>query len=71
MAAIILFIIFPPIDNCGYYVIIYYNITEKLSNKAKEVAKLANPSIALKQKAVDLMYETGKYILETYDCFEE
>ncbi len=39
--------------------------------KGKKVTKLANPSIELKKKAVDLMYETGKYILETYDCFEE
>ena len=35
------------------------------------VTKLLSPSIELKKKAVDLLYETGKYILETYDCFEE
>jgi hypothetical protein len=35
------------------------------------VRKLLNPSICLKKKAVDLLYETGKYILETYGCFEE
>lgn len=37
----------------------------------ERVTKLINPSIELKQKAVDLLYETGKYILETYNCFEE
>ena len=37
----------------------------------KTVTKLLNPSLDLKKKAVDLLYETGKYILETYDCFEE
>lgn len=39
--------------------------------KGKPVTKLMNPSLELKKKAVDLLYETGKYILETYDCFEE
>lgn len=35
------------------------------------VSKLQSPSIELKEKAVDLLYETGKYILKTYNCFEE
>ena len=35
------------------------------------VTKLLDPSVALKQKATDLLYECGKYILETYDIFEE
>lgn len=35
------------------------------------VRKLLSPSIELKKKAVDLLYETGKYILETYNCLEE
>lgn len=35
------------------------------------VTKLLNPSIELKKKSVDLLYESGKYILETYGCFEE
>lgn len=39
--------------------------------KGKTVTKLLNPSTELKKKAVDLMYETGKYLLETYNCFEE
>lgn len=34
------------------------------------VTRLLNPSAALKQKAVDLLYETGKYILETYGLYE-
>lgn len=33
-------------------------------------ARLASPSPALKQKAVCLLYEIGKYILEQYHCFE-
>jgi sugar phosphate isomerase/epimerase len=40
-------------------------------HNGETVTKLLNPSIALKQKAVDLLYETGKYMLETYGCFEE
>ncbi len=39
--------------------------------KGKPVDKLRSPSIELKKKAVDLLYDVGKYILETYDCFEE
>ena len=39
--------------------------------KGEKVTKLMNPSLELKKKAVNLLYETGKYILETYDCFEE
>ncbi len=44
---------------------------EPFMYKGQAVTKLLNPSAELKKKAVDLMYETGKYILETYDCFEE
>lgn len=40
-------------------------------HNGETVAKLLDPSIELKRKAVDLLYETGKYILEAYDCFEE
>ena len=36
-----------------------------------EVTKLLDPSVALKQKAVDLLYDIGQYLLETYNCFEE
>ena len=35
------------------------------------VTKLLDPSVALKQKATDLLYECGKYILETYGLYEE
>ena len=34
------------------------------------VTSLLDPSIELKKTAVDLLYDIGKYILETYDCFE-
>lgn len=34
------------------------------------VARLHDPSLELKQKSVDLLYDIGKYILETYDCYE-
>ncbi len=36
----------------------------------KTVTTLQNPSLELKKKSVELLYEIGKYILETYDCFE-
>ena len=35
------------------------------------VTRLLDPPVELKQKAVDLLYDIGKYILEAYDCFEE
>ena len=34
------------------------------------VTKLLDPPIELKKKAVELLYDTGKYILETYNCYE-
>lgn len=37
----------------------------------QQVTKLLNPTLELKRKAVELLYETGKYILQTYNCFEE
>ena len=37
----------------------------------KTVTKLLDPSVALKQKATDLLYECGKYILEVYGIYEE
>lgn len=40
-------------------------------HKGEVVTRLLNPSVALKQKAVDLLFETGKYILESYGCFEK
>ena len=39
-------------------------------HNGKSVTKLLNPPLSLKQKAVELLYETGKYILEPYNCFE-
>lgn len=35
------------------------------------VTKLLSPSIELKKQAIDLLYETGKYMLQTYGCYEE
>ena len=30
-----------------------------------------NPPIWLKKKAMELLYDVGKYILETYNCYEQ
>ena len=38
--------------------------------QGETVKKLLNPSIELKKQALDLLFETGKYILSTYHCFE-
>lgn len=40
-------------------------------HNGKTVTTLLNPSAELKQKAVNLLYEIGKYVLETYGIFEE
>ena len=40
-------------------------------HNGEKVTKLMNPSLELKKKAVDLLYDVGKYILDSYDCFEE
>ena len=40
-------------------------------HNGQTVTKLLDPSVGLKKQAVDLLYETGKYLLQTYDCFEE
>lgn len=40
------------------------------NHNGERVRKLLDPSIELKKKAVDLLYETGKYILDTYGCYE-
>lgn len=40
-------------------------------HEGETITKLLNPSIELKKRAVDLLYEIGKYILDTYDCFED
>jgi sugar phosphate isomerase/epimerase len=40
------------------------------SYRGEPVRKLLDPPIELKKQAVDLLYDIGKYILETYDCFE-
>ena len=39
-------------------------------HQGQTVSKLLNPSIDLKKQAIDLLYETGKYILQAYDCYE-
>ena len=41
------------------------------NHQGQTVTRLLDPSLELKQKAVDLLYDTGKYLLETYNCFEE
>lgn len=40
-------------------------------HNGETVKRLLDPSLELKQKAVALLYDTGKYVLETYGCFEE
>lgn len=39
-------------------------------HNGETVTKLLNPSIELKKQAIDLLYETGKYMLQAYGCFE-
>jgi len=39
-------------------------------HEGETVTKLLDPSLALKQRAVDLLYDVGQYILETYGCYE-
>ena len=40
-------------------------------HNGETVRTLLNPTIELKKKAVDLLYEIGAHILKTYDCYEE
>lgn len=40
-------------------------------HNGETVTKLQSPSIELKKQAIDLLYETGKYMLQAYDCYEE
>ena len=44
---------------------------EPWTQNGTATTKLLDPSIRLKQKAVDLLYDIGEHILTTYDCFEE
>ena len=44
---------------------------EAWERDGKTVTTLLDPSITLKQKATDLLYDIGQYILESYGCFEE
>ena len=44
---------------------------EPWEHNGKTITKLLNPSLDLKQKAVDLLYDIGKYLLEAYGCFED
>ena len=39
--------------------------------EGKTVTTLLDPTVALKQKATDLLYEIGRHLLECYGCFEE
>ena len=39
-------------------------------HNGETITTLLDPSIELKKKAVDLLYDIGQYILETYNCFE-
>lgn len=39
-------------------------------HNGETIKKLLNPPTELKKQAVDLLFETGKHILKTYDCFE-
>ena len=40
-------------------------------HRGETITKLQSPSIELKKQAIDLLYETGKYMLQAYDCYEE
>lgn len=40
-------------------------------HNGQPVTKLSNPTLELKKKAIELLYEIGKHILTTYDSFEE
>jgi sugar phosphate isomerase/epimerase len=40
-------------------------------HNGETVTTLHNPPIWLKKKAVELLYDVGKYILETYHCYEQ
>ena len=35
------------------------------------VTKLLDPPVELKRKAIDLLYDVGQYLLESYGCYEE
>ena len=39
-------------------------------HNGETVTTLLNPPIELKRQAVDLLYNVGKYMLDTYGCFE-
>ena len=41
------------------------------ARNGETVTKLLSPPIQLKKQAMGLLYDTGKYILEAYNCFEE
>jgi len=44
---------------------------EAWEHDGKTVTKLLDPPIGLKIEAVNLLFNIGKHILDTYDCFEE
>ena len=33
--------------------------------------RIANPNLALRREAEKLLYQIGKFMLESYDCFED
>ena len=39
--------------------------------RSRTVTKLVDPPIGLKIEAVNLLFNIGKHILDTYDCLEE
>lgn len=57
------------------YTLLHYNNPpygrSAWTHNGETVTKLRAPSLELKKKAVELLYDTGKYILETYGCYEE
>ena len=48
-----------------------HNGRKPFEHNGETVTKLYNPSFELKKQAVDLIYEVGKHILNTYGVFEE
>ena len=44
---------------------------EPWEHNGASVTRLLDPSLPLKVKSVDLLYDIGKYILESYGCAEE
>ena len=43
---------------------------QSFMHDGKEITTLLDPSIRLKQKAIDLLYDIGEYVLQSYGLFE-